>query len=72
MGRDDTRIQYLQDATGRTTAVLVPIELWEQMEQKDDTAMPEWHKAEIDRIQAQTKPEDYQPLEQFLKEWESD
>jgi hypothetical protein len=37
MGRDDNRIQYLQDTNGRTTEVLVPIELWEQMEPKDDS-----------------------------------
>ena len=38
MGLEDNRIQYLHDAEGNTTAVLVPIELWEHIGPKDDSS----------------------------------
>lgn len=37
-----------------------------------DMPVPDWHMEEIRRIRAQTKPEDYISLEDFLKEWESE
>ena len=69
---DDSRLQYLQDATGNTTAVLVPIEVWKEMNPEWMDGIPESHKVELDKILAETKPEDYIPLEKFLKEWGSE
>lgn len=37
-----------------------------------EPTVPDWHKEEVRQIRAQTKPEDYIPLEDFLKEWESE
>ena len=38
MGIEDNRIQYLHDAEGNTTAVLVPIELSKNNAPKDDSS----------------------------------
>lgn len=37
-----------------------------------EPTVPAWHKEEVRHIRAQTKPEDYIPLDDFLKEWESE
>jgi hypothetical protein len=70
MGFDDNRIQFLHDADGKTTAVLVPIDLWQELTE-DEVAfvVPEWHKDEVRKTIEETKPEDYIPLETFLEGW---
>jgi hypothetical protein len=68
MGRDDTRIQFVHDEHGKTTAVLMPIDLWQEMVQDNASHLiPEWHKEEVRKTLAETKPEDLIPLETFLQ-----
>lgn len=53
---DSTNLQYLSDASGIKTAVVIPIKEWEAIENEMNYSVPEWQK-EIVRERAKTEPE---------------
>ena len=64
-----------------TLTIQVPDEqaqaLQNEMEQRGfavqvEADIPDWHKRGLDRIRANTPPDAYIPLDEFLKEWESE
>ena len=70
------RLQYLQDTNGNTTAVVVPIEEWHRLTEKNGSIeeLPQWQKTIIDQRLDSIKnhPDELVPLESFIKELDSD
>jgi hypothetical protein len=73
-------VQYVSDNSGRTTAVLIPIDDWNQI-RKDYPAimnmeeeLPQWQKDLIDQRMMLLKqhPEQVTSLEDFLDELDKD
>jgi hypothetical protein len=69
-------LQYLQDNNGNTTAVVVPIDEWNRFTEKykDLEELPQWQKNIIDHRLDSIKnhPEELVPLEDFMKELDTD
>jgi Putative addiction module component len=69
-------LQYLQDNNGNTTAVVVPIEEWNRFTEKykDLEELPQWQRNIIDQRLDLIKnhPEELVPLEDFMKELDTD
>jgi hypothetical protein len=70
------KLQYLQDTNGNTTAVVVPIEEWNRLTEKNGGIgeLPQWQKNIIDQRLDLIKnhPDDLVPLQEFLKELDTD
>jgi hypothetical protein len=69
-------LQYLQDNNGNTTAVVVPIQEWNQLTEKYKglEELPQWQKEVIDQRLAFVKnhPDQLVPLDNFMKELDKD
>jgi len=69
-------LQYVSDNSGHTTAVLIPIDDWNQLRQKHpdidslDGDLPQWQKAIINErmLLLKNEPNQVTSLEDFLKE----
>lgn len=69
-------LQYIQDFTGATTAVIIPIDDWNRITEKysDVEELPQWQKNMIDqRLESYKKnPEKAMPIEQFFEQMDND
>ncbi len=69
-------LQYLQDNNGNTTAVVVPIQEWNQLTEKYDGLedLPQWQKKIINQRLDFVKnhPDEMVPLDDFIKELDKD
>jgi hypothetical protein len=73
-------VQYVSDSLGQTTAVLIPIEDWEQLRKKHPDVdelegdIPQWQKDIIDQRMQLLKdhPEQVTTLEDFLMELDNE
>jgi putative addiction module component (TIGR02574 family) len=69
-------LQYIQDNTGNTTAVIIPIDYWNKITEKyeDVEQLPQWQKNIIDqRLESyNTNPEKTMPIEQFFEQMDND
>jgi putative addiction module component (TIGR02574 family) len=69
-------LQYIQDFTGATTAVIIPIDEWNKITEKysDVEQLPQWQKNMIDqRLESYKKnPEKAMPIEQFFEQMDND
>jgi inorganic pyrophosphatase len=69
-------LQYIQDYSGATTAVIVPIEDWNKITEKysDIEELPQWQKNTIDqRLELyKNHPEQVMPIEQFFELMDND
>lgn len=68
-------LQYVQNNTGETTAVLIPIEDWKRIKSKypdieEDPELPEWQKKLIDSrlLAIANNPEHLKPVDELLQE----
>lgn len=65
-------LQYIQNFNGATTAVIVPIEVWNKITEKysDIEDLPQWQKNIIDQRlkNYQKHPERIMPIEQFFEQ----
>ena len=44
----------------------------DQYQERAGWQVPQWHMDDVRQARAETMPEDYIPLDEFLKEWESE
>lgn len=69
-------LQYIQDANGATTAVIVPIEEWNKITEKFSNVeeLPDWQKKIIDhRLELYRKhPERAIPIEDFFAQMDNE
>ncbi len=69
-------LQYIQDFTGATTAVIIPIDDWNKITEKysDVEQLPQWQKNMIDqRLESYKKnPQKAIPIEQFFEQMDND
>jgi putative addiction module component (TIGR02574 family) len=69
-------LQYIQDNTGNTTAVIVPIDDWNKITERysDVEELPQWQKNMINqRLESYKKnPEKAMPIEQFFEQMDND
>ena len=73
-------VQYISDNTGHTTAVIIPIEDWNEIRNKYpdvetiEGELPQWQKDLIDsRLKTiQNNPDSLRPIEEFFEELDND
>ena len=72
-----TDLQYIANVSGEVTAVLIPINLWNELKAKlniqtEVNDIPQWHKKLLDERMAsyEKNPENVLDFEQVIKEIE--
>lgn len=61
---NSARVQYLHDDNGKTSSVLVPIELWREVSTKDETAYLLSSEANARRLRLAMSRDEFVPLEE--------
>jgi len=70
-------LQYISDTVGKTTAVIIPIEEWDELKEKypgidsSEDDIPEWQKELVrHRRRLMNEPGQMIPLDEFLEQME--
>ena len=68
MSYDDSRLQYISDAEGHPTAVIVPLEIWNDMAaERDDTEYLSASPAMLKRLEEARASKESIPAEDVFK-----
>ena len=72
-------LQYISDTVGKKTAVIIPIEEWDELKEKypgiesSENDIPQWQKDTLDyRRSLINQPGQLMPLDEFLKQMEQE